>query len=526
MKNTFAFRLLSLLLVAVVLVSTLFGCVDTPTIDSTTTTTTTTTTTSSTATSTTEKIDGATCDTHTDVDNDGWCDDCNFDVVETIDFYNFNDLHGKFNETEDQPGVGKLTAYLENRKNVDEHVVILSSGDMWQGSGESNITKGALITEWMNFVGFEAMALGNHEYDWGEEYIEKNAELAEFPFLAINVYDNVTGQRVDYCDASVMIERGGAQIGIIGAIGDCYSSILNEMVEDVHFKVGDELTELVRAESERLREMGADMIVYLLHDGESYKNAGNTSAYYDQSLSAGGYVDLVFEGHSHSYYIFEDNYGVPHLQGGGDNSKGMTHVEVDVNFANGEIDFNTTNYVQHSTCSRLESSSLIDVLLKKYEDELNVVFRELGYNSKYRYSSEIASLVAKLYYEAGVAKWGDEYEIVLGGGSLNLRSPYDIGVGTVKYSDLQTILPFDNEIRLCSISGRDLIDKFLSNSKYYVYSTVSISQVDPNATYYIIADSWTSGYDWANCTEIATYNHETFARDLLAKYIEDGGWSK
>ena len=86
------------------------------------------------------------------------------------------------------------------------------------------------------------------------------------------------------------------------------------------------------------------------------------------------------------------------------------------------------------------------------------------------------------------------------------------------------ILPFDNKLKLCAIKGSDLISKFLNNSDYYTYSTISASQVDKNATYYIIADSWTSDYYWAKCTPIEVYDDTTFARDLLAKYISNGGW--
>ena len=62
----------------------------------------------------------------------------------------------------------------------------------------------------MNNLGFEAMALGNHEFDWGQDAIRTNVEMAHFPILAINIYDDATGERVDYCETSVMIERGGA----------------------------------------------------------------------------------------------------------------------------------------------------------------------------------------------------------------------------------------------------------------------------------------------------------------------------
>ena len=55
------------------------------------------------------------------------------------------------------------------------------------------------------------------------------------------------------------------------------------------------------------------------------------------------------------------------------------------------------------------------------------------------------------------------------------------------------------------------------------YSTITASQVDKNATYYIIADSWTALYAWAKCTAIELYDETTFARDLLADYIRAGG---
>ncbi|MBO5715744.1 MAG: 5'-nucleotidase C-terminal domain-containing protein [Clostridia bacterium] len=545
MGNKFTIKLLALLLVLVLCTSVLFGCFDIPTIDGTgvssstttfgiggttkpTTTTPTTrpTTTSTTSTTTTKPDDWDDYPSdHSDVDNNGLCDDCGIDVIETIDFYNFNDLHGKFEDTDSQPGVDELTTYLENRKGVDEHTVFLSTGDMWQGGTASNGTGGKIITDWMNYLGFDAMALGNHEFDWGQDAIRENVELAEFPILAINIYDNATGKRVDYCEPSVMIERGGAKIGIIGAIGDCYSSISSEMTKGINFKVGSALTSLVKAESDKLREAGADIIVYLIHDGTTYSSI-NVNDYYDISLSSGGYVDIVFGGHTHSYYITVDSYGVPHLQGGGDNSKGMTHVEVDVNFANGEVKINLKDYIDHYTCSNLKDAPVVQELIDKYWDEIGWMYESLGYNAYYRSSSTISNTVAKLYYEAGVAKWGDKYNIVLAGGSINTRSPYNLYAGDVMYGDLETILPFNNALYLCKIKGSNLKSRFLNNSEYAKYSTITASQVKDNEYYYIVADSWTALYKYAYCETVELYDETTFARDLLAQYIKDGGWSK
>ena len=146
---------------------------------------------------------------HTDVDDDYFCDICASDLAVIIDFYVLNDLHGKFCDTDTQSGVDEIGTYFKKMSELDDNMVILSSGDMWQGTAESNLTDGLLITEWMNELDFTAMTLGNHEFDWGEEAIRKNAEVAEFPFLAINIYSNETGELVDYCTPAIMIEREG-----------------------------------------------------------------------------------------------------------------------------------------------------------------------------------------------------------------------------------------------------------------------------------------------------------------------------
>ena len=458
---------------------------------------------------------------HKDSDNNGYCDDCGVYVIVTVDFYSITDLHGKFEDSDSQPGVYELNSYLKGRRDIDDFTVFLSAGDMWQGGTASNGTKGKIMTDWMNHLGFDAMTLGNHEFDWGQDAIKANVAIAEFPILAINIYDDSTGQRVEYCKPSVMIERGGAKIGIIGAMGDCYSSISAEMTRGIHFKTGSQLTSLIKAESQKLRELGADIIVYLIHDGTSYRNV-NVNDYYDISLSSGGYVDVVFGGHSHSYYITRDAYGVPHLQGGGDNSKGMTHVEVNINYANEELVFTATDYVEHRDCASLEDDPIVQQLLSKYWSEIGWMYDKLGYNSSYRDGDFISNLAAELYLEAGIEKWGDKYDIVLAGGSINTRSPYELNKGYIEYGDLQMVLPFDNPLYLCSIKGSDLIS-FMNRSGYYIASNITSSQINRNATYYIIADSWTALYAPAKCTPVELYDETTFARDLIAKYIMAGG---
>lgn len=478
------------------------------------------------------------CKKHKDDDNNEICDKCNQSVIVYFDFYNINDLHGKLADDDSHIGVDELTTYLKNERKNNPNSIFLSSGDMWQGAAESNMTKGLIMTDWMNSLQFSAMAIGNHEYDWGGEFIEDNDDLAQFPFLAINIYDRNTNKRASYCDASVMVEASGLQIGIIGAIGDCYSSIAVDKCDDVYFKVGSQLTSLVKAESEKLRNQGADFIVYILHDGYGQTNLGSVqqinssqiSSYYDTSLSD-GYIDLVFEGHTHQGYMLKDQYGVYHLQNRGDNKGGISHAEVAINSVTEKATVTETELVSTYEYQNLSDDPIVEQLLDKYNEQISPANEILGYNSSYRNSEYLEQIVANLYYDAGVNAWGDKYKIVLGGGFIRTRSPYNLPAGEVKYGQLQSLFTFDNQLTLCSIKGRDLKRKFFetNNSDYFIccgdYGNSIRNNIDSNATYYIVVDDYTAYYAPNNLTVVEKYTPNVYARDLLAEYIKNGGLS-
>ena len=470
---------------------------------------------------------------HTDANNDDECDTCFESVLVVLDFYVINDLHGKFCDTDSQPGVDNLATYLKDRQNYDDNVIIFSSGDMWQGAAESNLTNGLILTEWMNELNFVSMTLGNHEYDWGEDAIRENLAVAEFPFLAINIYDKTTGKLADYCTPSVVVECDGIKVGIIGAIGDCYSSISSDMVSNVEFKVGSELTALVKAESNRLRAEGVDLVVYSLHDGygSSSSSVGSVSSsgissYYDTALS-NGYVDVVFEGHTHQSYTLYDNYDVYHMQGGGEN-KGITHVEISLNFVNGTKKVSEAEVVKNSTYSIYAEDDATEAIEDKYADVIDKAYAVIGNVSTKQSSTTLKNIMAELYLEVGLERWGDKYDIVLGGGYISTRSPYDLSAGQVTYSDVLSLFPFDNQIVLCSISGKYLSSAFVntSNTNYYnAYSTYGESvknNISSSKTYYVVVDMYSALYTYNHLTIVDYYDEGVYARDLLAEEIKAG----
>lgn len=452
----------------------------------------------------------------------------------SFDVYAINDLHGRLADTDDQPGVDELSTYL-NRQSGNR--ILLSTGDMWQGTSESNLTGGRIITEWMNRMDFTAMTVGGHEFDWGVELLRQNGQLAEFPFLGINVYSRDTDQRVDYCQSSLTVEFDGAQIGIIGAIGDCYYSISSQHTRDIYFKTGSELTALVKAEAEKLRDQGADFIIYTIHDGYD-RNTADTEAvnvtggalkdYYDTALS-NGYVDLVFEADSHHWYVLKDQYGVYHLQAGGNND-GLAHARVMINKAKGTFEILTAELISDSVYKYLNDDPVVEELLDQYEEQIAPAARILGTIPQYKSNEEICQLVADLYCQKGMEKWGSAYDIALGGGFISCRSPGYLSAGEVRYSQVQSLLPFDNQITLCSIKGSDLVSKFLQTDHhaYYIKTTAygeSIrSSIDPDGTYYVVTDGYSAYYPYNHMTVIDIYDENTFARDLVADHIAGGGF--
>ena len=446
----------------------------------------------------------------------------------TLDIYGFNDNHGVVKDTEGKGiGIAKLTTFAKEMS-AGKNAVFISQGDMWQGSVESNFTKGNLMTEWMNQLGFVSMTVGNHEYDWGSEYIIQNQQLANFPTLGINVLKRSDNKRVDYLSPSVTFEKAGAKIGVIGAIGNCLSSISGSKVKDVYFATGEALTNLVKEESNRLRNNEhCDFIIYSIH-GDAMHDPDDS---YDISLSTGNYVDLVLEGHTHQGYYYEDDGGVFHIQNLGD-SKSVYDVTVNLNLEAATYTVVPTLYdtSYYSDYIYLADDATTLSLIDKYYDCFSFAYEELGVIDGFKDPNTIRSKVADLYLEVGTERWGSQYNLICGGGYMSCRGD-GLHAGSVHYSDISQLLPFDNELVLCSIRGSDLANtQFIQGATTYFVAWSEFGEnmrynIDYSETYYLISDTYSSDYAPNHLTVVDNYDVGVYARDLLAMYIQEGGWA-
>src|SRR5690606_10875448 len=101
------------------------------------------------------------------------------------------------------------------RADTDYYWLLLDAGDVFQGTPVSNMLTGFLDLECMNQMGYDAMTLGNHEFDFGYELIRGRMQDANFPILCSNVIDRERGTSV--ARPYVVLRRGEYRIGIIGA---------------------------------------------------------------------------------------------------------------------------------------------------------------------------------------------------------------------------------------------------------------------------------------------------------------------
>ena len=372
--------------------------------------------------------------------------------LDVIDFYTINDTHGTIDYNGEvgqyQLGIERLsTLYRNAYEGNPDGTVILSSGDMWQGSAMSNMSYGGAMIDWMNAVGFDAMSIGNHEFDWGAARIAENAVEANFPFLGINVLDPEE-KRPPFLAPSTVLVRGGVRIGVIGGIGLLESSILPSSLGGYHFA---SYSRLVSDEAERLRfEEGCDLVVVSVHNGDFETR-------YCQN------IDAVFLGHTHQDTYFVDNYGIPHLQtwSYGSNVRSARFVRtrdgwefdgVEREYAFYENEDNAPDYV----------TSLI---VESYEEEFASVMDEVvGYAENEIPKSELASIGAEALYDfyqdyEGFPK--PDIAIVNSGCARQ-----DIVAGNITYGDLYSVFPFDNDHVFATIDGRDLMTVASRNVTY------------------------------------------------------------
>ncbi|HEX8170716.1 MAG TPA: 5'-nucleotidase C-terminal domain-containing protein [Thermoanaerobaculia bacterium] len=258
------------------------------------------------------------------------------------------DVHGWFNgHVETPPGGGAgvvwgglpvFASYVAAlRAQNPGRVVVVDSGDMFQGTLESNLFEGEAVVRGYNIIGYSAAAIGNHEFDFGPVgpnavarepgqdplgALKRNAALATFPMLSANMVEKSTGQTPSWARRFTIVRAGGVRLGIIGlSTPDTPATTMIANVATLQFT---DPAEAVVREAKALREQGVDAIIVVAHIGGrctdlSDPHALGTCEKQQEAMELlekipPGTIDGFFAGHTHAQMRHYVN-GVPALQG-------------------------------------------------------------------------------------------------------------------------------------------------------------------------------------------------------------------
>jgi 5'-nucleotidase len=214
-----------------------------------------------------------------------------------------NDFHARFEPiskydsgcSEDSNAEGKcfggsarLVSAIADARARSNNSILVDGGDQFQGTLFYTYYKGKLTAEMMNKMGYDAMTVGNHEFDDGPEVLAGFMDAVDFPVLMSNADVSREPALADKLPKSVVIERGGEKIGLIG---------LTPQDTDELASPGPNITftdpaQAVQGEVDKLTEMGVNKIIVLSHSGYGVDLdvAANTTG-----------VDVIVGGHSNTY---------------------------------------------------------------------------------------------------------------------------------------------------------------------------------------------------------------------------------
>ena len=390
-----------------------------------------------------------------------------------------NDVHGRIVEekgrdkTTSVVGDAKLATVIENeRAKKNQTTVVLDAGDAFQGLPISNSTKGEARAEILNKMNYDAMAVGNHEFDFGLDEAKKYKQILKFPLLSSNTY--VNGARL--FEASTIVDKDktvkGDEVVVIGVTTpETATKTHPKNVQGVTFK--DPIPEVLNVVKEiqaKAKATGDDYKTYvvLAHLGvdTTTPNEWRGSTLADElskSPLLKGKRVVVIDGHSHT--VESKTYGdnVTYNQTGS-YLNNIGKVTLKPNSLLG-----TPSLIKASEATNVtpnaEVKALVDKIKAKYDAENAVVVVK---NSPVELSgtrenvrvreTNLGNVVADSLYEYGQTGFKNKADIaVTNGGGLRETIAKD---KPITKGSVIAVLPFGNTISQISVTGKDVLAMF------------------------------------------------------------------
>ena len=405
-----------------------------------------------------------------------------------------NDHHGRFWQNKyGEYGMAARKTLIDNlRAEVAADggsTLLLSGGDINTGVPESDLQDAEPDFKGMSKIGYDAMALGNHEFDNPLDVLFKQQEWANFPMLSANIYDKNTGQRM--FQAYQMFNKQGIKIAVIGLTTEDTAKIGNpEFIGGIDFR--DPKVEAKKLIAELQKTEKPDLIFAVTHMGHYENGNRGINAPGDVALARyldEGSLDMIVGGHSQEPVCMEGpnvvkkNYKPseecrPDMQNGTyivqAHEWGKYVGRADYEFKNGELELVSYDLIPVNLKKKVKVNGKKQrVLIEKEipeDQELLSFLRSYQEKGNAQLDIKIADLKGKLEGDRNVVRFKQTNLGRLIATAHMERAKADFGVmnsggvrdsiasGEVTYKDVLTVQPFANIVTYTDMSGKEVLD--------------------------------------------------------------------
>ncbi|MCY9834985.1 bifunctional UDP-sugar hydrolase/5'-nucleotidase UshA [Aeromonas media] len=398
-----------------------------------------------------------------------------------------NDTHGRFwHNDKGEYGMAAQKTLVERlrgeAKAAGSEVLVLSGGDVNTGVPESDLQDAEPDFMAMNSIRYDAMAVGNHEFDNPLTILEKQREWAQFPMISANIYDKASGKR--YFDPYKVFKlESGLKVAVLGLTTEDTAQLVDpNNVQTLEFR--DPTTEAARLGQQIRDSKEANLVLAITHMGHYENGQHGSNAPGDVEMARAlpaGTLDAIIGGHSQNPVCMEpgtpDKYAdfkpgddcLPDQQNGTwimqAHEWGKYVGRAQFDYQNGKLtltqyDLIPVNlkdadgaFIQEEITKDPELYNTLLTYQEKGQQELGVVIGSTdgvldGERANVRNKQ---TNLGRLITTATAEKLGTDFGIVNSGG---VRA--SIAAGDISYRDVLTVHPFGNTVNKATMSGSEL----------------------------------------------------------------------
>lgn len=363
---------------------------------------------------------------------------------DTLTIVHVNDLD-RMEGDGDAGGVARLATVIADVRARDGTVVATSGGDSISPSLLSSFDEGAHMIALLNMVGLDAMALGNHEFDFGPDVTRARISEADFTILSNNALEP-DGTLIDGVEENMMVQVGDHTVGFFGLT--TAGTAIKSSPGNVTF---EDPVNVAATTAAALRAAGADVVIALTH----------TDRPEDEQLYAAGDVDVILSGDDHDLAIWYD--GNTALVESASQASLVTVITLDIETVEGRrgptAEWSPAFEVINT--AGIAPDPAVAAEVERYEaflsEELDI---EIGatpvlLDTRRTTVRAAESAFGNLTADAMRVATGADIAITNGGG---IRGDTQYEAGTmITRRDVLTELPFGNKTVLIELSGADVV---------------------------------------------------------------------